>query len=93
MRISGWGTTNEGFEFSSQGETLDGLFLLFNGETSIKKDGEAVGSIHDGAMIEEISFKPLYELSLVAEAWPKYRWQIQFGRASAFLSIFLNYPL
>ena len=56
MRISEWQTIEKGFEFSSQGETLDGLFLLFNGEACVKKNDQEVGQIRDGAMIGEISF-------------------------------------
>lgn len=56
MRIAEWKTIQKGFEFSMQGKTLDGLFLLFNGEAVIKKNNEEIGRLKDGAMIGEISF-------------------------------------
>ena len=35
---------------------MDGLFLLFNGEVRVEKDGVKVGVVRDGSMIGEISF-------------------------------------
>jgi CRP-like cAMP-binding protein len=35
---------------------MDSLFLLFNGEVCVEKDGLEVGVIRDGSMIGEISF-------------------------------------
>ena len=56
MRISEWKSVQKGFKFAKQHEEMDGLFLLFNGEVCIKKDGLEVGVIRDGSMIGEISF-------------------------------------
>ena len=56
MRVGGWHDAQTGYEFARQGEAVDGLFLLYNGEVSIKKAEVEIGRIKDGSMIGEISF-------------------------------------
>jgi len=56
MRIGEWGQTETGQLFSTQGEAIGGLYLLFNGEVLIERDGTEVGRARDGAMIGEMSF-------------------------------------
>jgi CRP-like cAMP-binding protein len=56
MRIATWRTADPGFAFTEQGQPLEGLKLLFNGEVAIERDGKEVDRGHDGAMIGEISF-------------------------------------
>jgi len=56
MRVGRWHDAQSGFEFARQGEAVEGLFLLYNGEVSIKKAGVEIGRLKDGSMIGEISF-------------------------------------
>lgn len=56
MRIGNWRRADAGETLATEGESLGGLILLFNGEVSVEREGEAVGRARDGAMIGEISF-------------------------------------
>ena len=55
-RISKWKSVQKGFKFAKQNEQMGGLFLLFNGEVCVEKDGLEIEVIRDGSMIGEISF-------------------------------------
>lgn len=56
MRIGEWRTAESGYQFTAQGETIEGLKLLYNGEVVVERDGEEIGRVRDGSMIGEMSF-------------------------------------
>ncbi len=56
MRIAEWNSVEIGHQFAEQGQIIDGLNLLFNGEVSIERDGKELGRGRDGSMIGEMSF-------------------------------------
>jgi len=56
MRIGEWRRAETGARLTAQGEMVDGLMLLFNGEVVVERDGAEIGRARDGAMIGEISF-------------------------------------
>ena len=56
MRIAEWRDGAEGSVFASEGETVDGLRLLFSGEVSVARGGNEIGRARDGALIGEMSF-------------------------------------
>ena len=56
MRIAEWRSVESGYQFAQQGEVIDGLNLLFNGEVVISRDDKELGRGRDGSMIGEMSF-------------------------------------
>ena len=56
MRIGEWRVAETGHCFAQQGNMIEGLKLLFNGEVVIERGGEEVGRVRDGSMIGEMSF-------------------------------------
>ena len=56
MRIAEWRDGAVGSVFASEGETVDGLRLLFSGEVSVARSGNEIGRARDGALIGEMSF-------------------------------------
>lgn len=56
LRIAEWRDANSGDVLATEGASVGGLKLLYNGEVSIKKGQQEVGKAHDGAMIGEMSF-------------------------------------
>ena len=56
MRIGEWRVAESGHWFVQQGNTIEGLKLLFNGEVVIERGGKEVGRVRDGSMIGEMSF-------------------------------------
>ncbi len=56
LRIAEWRDAASGEVLALEGERVGGLKLLFNGEVSITRGSEEVGTAHDGAMIGEMSF-------------------------------------
>ena len=56
MRVGEWGSVDSNYQFAQEGESLDGLKLLSNGEVRIERGGEELGLGRDGSMIGEMSF-------------------------------------
>ncbi len=56
MRIGDWRTAESGHRFAEQGNEIEGLTLLYNGEVVVERGGEEVGRVRDGSMIGEMSF-------------------------------------
>lgn len=56
LRIGQWCDAAPGETLAIEGETVQRLKLLYNGEVSIQRSGAEVGKAHDGAMIGEMSF-------------------------------------
>ncbi len=56
MRIGTWHTVEAGYEFTHQGDVLDELTLIYNGEVEVEVNGEVVSHVRDGTLIGEISF-------------------------------------
>ena len=56
MRVGEWGSVDSNYQFAEEGESLDGLKLLSNGEVRIERGGEELGLGRDGSMIGEMSF-------------------------------------
>ncbi len=56
MRCAEWRDAVEGTVFATEGQPVDGLHLLFNGEVRIERSGEEIGRARDGALIGEMSF-------------------------------------
>lgn len=56
LRIAEWCNAGKGEVLATEGESVGGLKLLFNGEVAIQKGEEEIGKAHDGAMIGEMSF-------------------------------------
>ncbi len=56
MRIGVWHSAPEGHEFIHQGDELDELTLIYNGEVAIDINGNEVGHARDGTLVGEISF-------------------------------------
>ncbi len=56
LRIGEWCDAEPGEILATEGEKLRRLKLLFNGEVSIRRADEEIGTARDGAMIGEMSF-------------------------------------
>ena len=56
MRVGEWGSVDPNYQFAKEGESLDGLKLLSNGEVRIERGGAELGFGRDGSMIGEMSF-------------------------------------
>ena len=41
---------------AKEGEQIDGVYMLYNGEVSVERNGTEIGRSRDGAMIGEMSF-------------------------------------
>ena len=56
LRAAEWRDMNAGISIAKEGESIDGVFLLYHGEVSVEKAGKEIGRPRDGAMIGEMSF-------------------------------------
>ena len=56
MRRAEWRNANEDTVFATEGQPVEGLHLLFNGEVRIERGGEEISQARDGALIGEMSF-------------------------------------
>ncbi len=56
MRFAEWQNTKPDKALTTQGQPLDGVYLLYNGEVSIQRQNQEVGRSRDGALIGEMSF-------------------------------------
>ena len=56
MRSAEWRNADEHAVFATEGQPVEGLHLLFNGEVRIERGGEEIGQARDGALIGEMSF-------------------------------------
>ena len=56
MRIGRWQSAPVGHQFIRQGDELDELTLIYNGEVAVEINGKQVSRTRDGALIGEISF-------------------------------------
>ncbi len=56
MRSAEWRNADKDAVFVTEGQPVEGLHLLFNGEVRIERDGEEIGKARDGALIGEMSF-------------------------------------
>jgi|TARA_Y100000310_G_C20470856_1_gene709953 hypothetical protein len=56
MRIATWKSAQPEEILATQGEEMDDVKLIFNGEVAIERDGEQIAHSRDGAFIGEMSF-------------------------------------
>jgi len=56
MRSAEWRNADEDAVFATEGQPVEGLHLLFNGEVRIERGGEEISQARDGALIGEMSF-------------------------------------
>ena len=56
MRLANWQEIPQNDFLANEGEVIESLKLLFNGEVIINKDGKEIARARDGAMIGEMSF-------------------------------------
>ena len=56
LRCAEWKNIKAGTPIAIEGESIDGIFLLYNGEVSIVRARKEIGKSRDGAMIGEMSF-------------------------------------
>tara|TARA_B110000091_G_C13667618_1_gene412352 strand:- start:156 stop:911 length:756 start_codon:yes stop_codon:yes gene_type:complete len=56
MRLANWKEIPQNDFLANEGEVIESLKLLFNGEVIIEKDGKEIARARDGAMIGEMSF-------------------------------------
>ena len=56
FRCAQWQEVSPGSIIAQQGKVVDGVYLLYNGEVSVVRDGTEIGRPRDGALIGEMSF-------------------------------------
>lgn len=56
LRLARWDTVEGGTRLAREGEPLDDLVLLYNGQAVVARDGVVIAKVRDGAMIGEISY-------------------------------------
>jgi hypothetical protein len=56
MRIGEWRTAEPGTVLANQGEALDDLKMIYNGEVAIYKDEQEIDRSRDGTLIGEMSY-------------------------------------
>jgi hypothetical protein len=56
LRISEWRAAGEGEVLAAEGEDIDDLTLIYNGEVVIEKNGAEVARSRDGTLVGEMSF-------------------------------------
>lgn len=56
MRVAAWKDAAPGEVLATEGDRLDDLKLIYNGEVSIERDGHEVARARDGTMVGEMSF-------------------------------------
>ncbi len=56
MRSAEWRNADKDAVFVTEGQPVEGLHLLFNGEVRIERGGEEISQARDGALIGEMSF-------------------------------------
>lgn len=56
LRFSQWMDLEQNRVLTTEGQTLDGIYLLFNGEVIIQRSGKEISRSRDGAFIGEMSF-------------------------------------
>ncbi len=56
LRCAEWKNIKAGTPIAIEGESIDGIFLLYNGEVSVVRARKEIGKSRDGAMIGEMSF-------------------------------------
>jgi hypothetical protein len=56
LRFSQWMDLDENRLLTTEGQTLDGIYLLFNGEVIIRRSGKEISRSRDGAFVGEMSF-------------------------------------
>ena len=56
LRFSQWMDLDENRFLTTEGQTLDGIYLLFNGEVIIQRSGKEISRSRDGAFVGEMSF-------------------------------------
>lgn len=56
FRTADWKNIPAGYVISREGEQIDGVYMLYNGEVSVKRSGTEIARSRDGAMIGEMSF-------------------------------------
>lgn len=56
MRIATWKSVQPGELLATQGEEMDDVKLIFNGEVAIERDGGEIAHSRDGTFIGEMSF-------------------------------------
>lgn len=56
FRTADWKNIPAGSVIAREGEQLDGVYMLYNGEVSVKRSGTEIGRTRDGALIGEMSF-------------------------------------
>ena len=56
LRAADWRDLSPGIPIAKEGESIDGVFLLYHGEVRVEKAGKEIGRPRDGAMIGEMSF-------------------------------------
>lgn len=56
FRVAQWKSISAGSVIAKEGEPIDGVYMLYNGEVSVKRSGTEIGRPRDGALIGEMSF-------------------------------------
>ena len=56
LRTAQWRNISAGSDIAIEGEPIDGVYMLYNGEVSVNKAGTEIGRPRDGALIGEMSF-------------------------------------
>jgi CRP/FNR family cyclic AMP-dependent transcriptional regulator len=56
FRTADWKNIPAGHVIAKEGEQIDGVYMLYNGEVSVERNGTEIGRSRDGAMIGEMSF-------------------------------------
>ena len=56
FRTADWKNIPPGHVIAKEGEQIDGVYMLYNGEVSVERNGTEIGRSRDGAMIGEMSF-------------------------------------
>ena len=56
IRIAEWNDTGPDQILASEGQPLEGIYLIYNGEVSVVRNNQEIGRSRDGALIGEMSF-------------------------------------
>ena len=56
FRTAQWKNLPAGSAIATEDEEIDGVYMLYNGEVSVKKGGKEIGKSRDGALVGEMSF-------------------------------------
>jgi hypothetical protein len=56
IRIAVWNNTEPNQVLAAEGQPLDGVYLIYNGEVSVQRNNQEIGRSRDGALIGEMSF-------------------------------------